>query len=146
MKIFRILLHSLVLAIVNLGSIIVGFYIYYILKPANQIAVQVPFAMIFSIIAFLLWSVLVRRLPIEHLSLQGRNEFGWTFLFALVWSPVIFVPLHFITQGYLTSFGNILGAWFFQIPTNLLAILMVNKLVYAGNDVDEITLTSGDSG
>ncbi len=146
MKIFRILLHSLVLAIVNIGSIIVGFYIYAVLRPANQLAVQVPFAMIFSIIAFLLWSVLVRRLPIEHLPLQGRNEFGWTFLFALVWSPVIFVPLHFITQGYLTSFGNILGAWLFQIPTNLLAILVVNKLVYAGNKVDEITLTSGDSG
>ena len=145
MKVFRILLHSLVLAIVNLGSIIVGFYIYYILKPANQLAVQVPFAMIFSIIVFLLWSVLVRRLPIEHLPLQGRNEFRCTFLFALVWSPVIFVPLHYITQGYLTSFGNILGCWRFQIPTNLLAILVVNKLVYTRNEIDEITLTSGDS-
>ena len=65
---------------------------------------------------------------------DNRYEDFSVLLYCLIW------------LGYLTSFGNILGTWFFQIPANLLAVLMVNKLVYAGNEIDEITLTSGDSG
>lgn len=41
---------------------------------------------------------------------------------------LIFVPLHYVSQGYLTSIGNILGIWFFQVPVNLLAILAAHKL------------------
>jgi len=38
--------------------------------------------------------------------------------------PAVFVPAHFITQGYLTSFGNIVAVWCFQAPVNA-AILLV---------------------
>ena len=55
-------------------------------------------------------------------------------------SPFLF----FDFRSFILQTG--IGTWFFQIPTNLLAVLMVNKLVYAGNEVNEITLTSGDSG
>lgn len=141
MKILRILLHSFVLAIANVGSIIAGFGIYQILKPANQIAVQAPSAVVFSVIAFLLWSFLFRSLSITHLSLQERNEIAWMFVFALVWAPIIFVPLHYVTQGYLTAFGNILGIWLFQVPTNFLAIVVARKLSCSNKGAREVVLT-----
>lgn len=139
MKILRILLHSFMLAIVNIGSILAGFGIYQLFRPANQIAVQAPFAALFSIIAFLLWSFSIRRFAFEHLHFLGRNEFIWLYLLTLIWSPAIFIPLHYIGRGYLTSFGNIKGMWLFQIPTNFLVLLIVAKLVYSGKEVGKNT-------
>lgn len=128
MKTIRLGLHSLVLALTNIGFIIVGFGIYYSLRPVNQIAVQAPTAAVLCIIGFLFWSVTVRRLPVKDFSLRGTGELAWTYLLALLWSPVIVVPLHYVTQGYLTSWGNIIGVWLFQIPTNLLALLAASTL------------------
>jgi hypothetical protein len=128
MKILRILLHSLALTIVNIGSVLAGFGVYQLFKSYNQIAVQTPFAALFSILAFLLWSFIIQRFSLGRLSLQGIKEFVLTFLIALIWSPAIFVPLHYLGRGYLTSFGNIAGLWLFQIPTNFLALLVVRKL------------------
>jgi hypothetical protein len=131
MKILRVLLHSLVLTIINIGSILAGFGFYQLFKSYNQIAVQTLFAALFSIIAFLLWSLIIRRFSLGWLSLQGVKEFALTFLFALIWSPAIFVPLHYLGRGYLTSLGNIVGLWLFQIPANFLALLAVKKLLPA---------------
>jgi multisubunit Na+/H+ antiporter MnhG subunit len=128
MKILRILLHSFTLAIINICSILAGFGVYQLFKSYNQIAIQTPFAALFSIIAFLLWSLIIQRFSLEQLSLHGVKEFVLTFLFALIWSPAIFIPLHYLGRGYLTSFGNIAGLWLFQIPTNFLALLVVRKL------------------
>jgi len=121
----RLLLHSFVLALANIIFIIAGFGIYHLLKPTNQIAVQAPSAALMCIIAFLLWSLLVRRFCGQDLLFQDKNEFAWAFLMALLWSPVIFVPFHYIARGYLTSFGNMLAIWLFQIPTNFLALVVV---------------------
>ncbi len=49
MKLFRISLNSLIMVITNLGAIYYGFILYHLLKPANQIAVQLPVAVILSI-------------------------------------------------------------------------------------------------
>ena len=126
MKIFRILLHSFILNILNLSSIWVGFVIWYsFFRPANQIRVQVPLAVLVCLIAFLVWSFTVYRLPFKNLSLHARDEFAGTFFLSLMWFPVVFVPLHYITQGYLTSFGNIVGGWKFQIPTNLFILIIL---------------------
>jgi len=131
MKTLRVFLHGFVLTLINIGSILVGFGIYHLLKPVSQIAVQAPSAAILCIIAFLLWGLLVRRLSAGNLSLRGRGEFARTFLLALLWSPTIFIPLHYIGRGYLTSFGNIRAMWLFQIPTNFLALGVVKRWVRA---------------
>jgi hypothetical protein len=62
------------------------------------------------------------------LSLHGRAEWFWTYLLALLWTPLIFVPLHSVTQGYLTSFSNIIATWLFQLPTNALALLIAGGM------------------
>lgn len=146
MRILRICLHSLVLTVANIGFIIVGFGVYHLLKPVNQIAIQAPVAAILCITAFVVWSLFIPRLPFKGLPLQGTSELAWVYLAALLWSPIVFVPLHYITQGYLTSVGNILATWFFQLPVNFLAILTANILARIGNKAAESVPTSASTG
>jgi len=128
-KAIRILLHGFVLAVTNIVSVVVGFGVYHLVGTAGQIAVQVPVAAALTLAAFVVWSLFVRRLARDRLSLRVRDEFAATYLLAIVWSPLIFVPLHYIARGYLTSFGNIVGMWLFQLPANLLALFAAMKVM-----------------
>ena len=134
MKTLRLLLHGFVLAFTNIACIIVGFGIYQLFRPANQIAIQAPSAAFLCVVVFSLWSWSVRRLTGQILSLQGRGEFAGTFLLALLWCPTIFIPLHYIGRGYLTSFANIWATWLFQVPTNILTLLAVKKWITFDKD------------
>ena len=124
MKTLRICLYGFVLTIANMGSIITGFMVYHLLKPANQLAVQLPVAAILSIIAFVAWSWLIQHLAFKRLALQEPSEFLWIYIVSLLWFPIIFVPLHYVTQGYLTAVGNIVAVLFFQLPVNGMAIVI----------------------
>ncbi|MFC1739281.1 hypothetical protein ACFL1G_09570 [Planctomycetota bacterium] len=125
MKTLRICLNAFVLTAANLGSIIAGFILYNLLKPANQIAVQGSVAAILSITAFLLWSWLILHLQFRKLILQEPIEFFWAYVASLFWFPTIFIPVHYVTQGYLTSIGNIIAVLLFQIPVNGVSIAVV---------------------
>jgi hypothetical protein len=48
-----------------------------------------------------------------------------TYLTAFVWFFVIFVPLHYLTQGHLTRIENIQAGWFFQAVVNMLALFSI---------------------
>jgi hypothetical protein len=128
-KIFRILLHSLILTLINIFAILFGFIFYTFFRPANQIAIQAPMALLVSTAGFLLWWAITNRLPFRWITLDKRGELFWVYLVALLWNPAIFIPLHYITQGYLTSFSNILNFWIFQITANLAALLAVYFLL-----------------
>ena len=126
MKIIRIGLHSLVLTMTDIVAILFGFWMYKLVQiqwPLDQIAVQAPTALIFCMLAFAAWSWLVRRL-VNLLALRGRDEYLWTYLTALLWSPAIFVPVHYVSQGYLTGMGNIIGLWAFQSLANVAALAL----------------------
>jgi hypothetical protein len=122
MKILRICLFGVVLACANIGGVIVGFVVYDLVKRANQMGIQVPVAAFSSIGAFVAWGWLICHLPFKRLSLQGIDEFLLTYVASLLYFPVIFVPLHYGTQGYFTSIGNILAVLLFQLPVNALAV------------------------
>ena len=138
MTLLRVCLHSFVLTITDLGSIILAFGFYSILRSimsVNQRVVQGSIAAIFCIIIFALWSLVVTCLPTKTLSLQGNRELVWTYFAALLWVPVIFIPLHYITQGYFTSFGNIIAIWLFQIPVNLFTMLISRKILNPSREI-----------
>ncbi len=138
MTLLRVCLHSFVLTITDLGSIILAFGFYSLLRSimsVNQRVVQGSIAAIFCIIIFSLWSLVVTRLPTKTLSLQGNRELVWTYFSALLWVPVIFIPLHYITQGYFTSFGNIIAIWLFQIPVNLFTMLISRKILNPSREI-----------
>lgn len=120
----RIALHGGVLAACNLAAVIAAFVVYSLLRPANQILVQAPLAALFTVGAFLVWLALCVRLPIAFLQIRTRNEWAGIFVASLLWTPLLFIPLHWVTQGYLTSFDNILATWTFQVPVNLAALFI----------------------
>jgi len=129
MRVFTVILHSLILAVVNIVSIIFGFGIYHFFIRYNQMAIQVPIAAIFSIIVFTTWIVIIKYKNISKIFPEGWLQFLLVFLFSLAWILIIFVPLNYITQGYLTSFGYIYLNWIFQIPTNIVIILIAYFII-----------------
>lgn len=110
------------MAVVNFGAVLVGFAFYKISRTAYQLAVQVPVAVLISVAAFALWYFTLVRIARGALALRGSAAYVWTYVLAFAWLPAFFVPLHYVTQGYLTSFANIYCTWAFQAPTNVAAL------------------------
>lgn len=122
MKVFRIVMHGLVLTVMDIAAIIVAFGLYKMINAPDQITFQGPAAALLAIGGFTLWSWLVKRFFPQGLTLIDAGEHAIVYLLAFIWAVVLFVPLHFITQGYLTTFSNIEVLWIFQVPVDLLAL------------------------
>ncbi|MCX7709343.1 MAG: hypothetical protein N2484_05780 [Clostridia bacterium] len=119
--------------LINIGAIIGGYCIYKISGLGNQIIIQTVFALVLNILFLGIWNQLNRRyLKNFSLNLQDTKSIIAASSFGLLWSPFIFVSIHFITQGYLTSFGNILGIWLYQITVGILLLCGVSKLLTSG--------------
>jgi hypothetical protein len=104
-----------------MGSILIAFGIYQVVLQFltfNQRALQTPLAIILNIVIFLVWTWLIVRY-FSRYSLHKTGEYYLVYFAAGIWNPIIFVPLHYITQGYLTSFGNIIVLWMYQVVVNL---------------------------
>lgn len=122
LEILRIFLHSLVLATVNVGFIIVGFRVNKLL--INEIAIQTPVSVIFCIVTFVGWLGCIRRFSFKKLALQETWEFGWVYVTAFLWSPMVFASIHRLRWGYRTSLEDILFIWLFQAATNGLVLFI----------------------
>lgn len=117
----RVLLQSAALAGINLCSVVAAFVVYTLVRPAHQLLFQAFFAGLVSVVLFALWLRLTQ--PSAACRLRGRQALVIYFL-AFLWAPALFVPLHYMTRGYLTSFSNITALWLFQAPVNVVAIAM----------------------
>lgn len=122
MRTVRILLHSLVLTWISILAIMVGYGMVKVIHAHDQVRFQAPVAAIISVGGFALWSWLVRRLKRPAYILEFGMDYLVAFLVAFLWVPVIFIPLHYVSQGYLTSFSNITAIWMFQGPVHALAL------------------------
>lgn len=95
---------------------------FWILRVPNQVWLQLPIAVFLSVGCFLGWLIAVRTLGMKALWPAGAGE-SWSWLAAsLLWAPLVFVPLHYFTQGYVTSLGNVVMLAFYQLPVNALAL------------------------
>ncbi|OPL17506.1 MAG: hypothetical protein AVO38_00540 [delta proteobacterium ML8_D] len=133
MKVFRVILHSFILSMVNIISILFGFGVYHFFRDYNQLSIQVPVGAVFSIIVFTSWVVILKYKGVSWLLLESRLEPLLILLLSLAWLPVIFIPLHYLTQGYLTTFGNIYVHWIFQIPVNLIIVIIFYFIMFTGS-------------
>jgi len=105
----------------------------------NQRVVQGSLAGILSILIFTFGSLLVTRLPkVKLFSLGESMDWVWTYFAAFLWVPFIFTPLHYLTQGYLTSIENITVIWIFQLPVNALALLTTYKILNPGRQASAL--------
>jgi hypothetical protein len=116
-------LHSLVLTGADVAGIALGaLAAFRILGTANKVALQLPIAVVMSVGLFCAWMLLVRILRFRGLRFQGAREPGVCLVLSLLWAPLVFVPLHFFTQGYLTSTGNLVALAIYQLPVNAFAL------------------------
>ncbi|WP_034856120.1 hypothetical protein [Clostridium intestinale] len=118
----KYIFYGLLLSLINLISIILGFVFYYLFKTPNQIEIQLPIAVLLSCLFFTM-SVFLLIKSNKEISMSVFSVIR-IYLFSMFWTPVVFVPLHYMTQGYLTSIGNILYTWIFQATTNILVLAM----------------------
>ena len=118
----RIALHSAVLGFANLVAILAGFAIHRFVKSANQIMVQAPVAAALSVAFFAAWLVVSSGIAPRAFRLRGAGDGFRVWGLAPAWAALAFVPMHFFSQGYLTSFGNIAALWAFQLPVNAVAV------------------------
>lgn len=125
MKLTPILIHGIVLAGINLVSVITGFIVYAALRPIDQVAVQMPVGLLFNTGLFLIWFILSRHLFRGALTLRQPLECFWVSAAALFWSPLLFFPLHYLARGYLSAWSNIAGLWFYQVIVNAILLLIM---------------------
>ena len=123
MKTLRILLHGFVLLVANLLGLVLGMILFHALGAKMQLGIQIPIAVLVSVLLYLAWVLVLRKLPFPGLSLQNCSEHALAGLCSLVWAPVIFIPLHYFTQGYPTAAGNLVVLALFQVPVNAGAVL-----------------------
>lgn len=138
MRFQKILLQSLALTLTNMGAILIAFGIYKLIlqiTSVNQRAVQTPLAIVLNIVLFALWTGLMIR-SYSRYSLNTTGDYYLVYFAAGLWNPIIFIPLHYLTQGYMTSFGNIIVLWMYQVVVNLpvlaLSWWMSNRLQTGG--------------
>lgn len=130
MRIIKILLQSLVLTLTNMSAILIafgGYKVILLFTPVNQRAVQTPLAILLNIVLFLAWTWLIRRYVSKYW-LHSTEEYYLVYFAAGVWSPIIFIPVHYLTQGYMTPFANIIVLWMYQVLVNIPVLAMVRWL------------------
>jgi hypothetical protein len=123
------IVHGFMLSLANLSSIILGFLIYYIIKAPNQIMIQVPIAIALSCIIFSTYVYIYSKTKIGKNKYISIKNCFMIYIYSLACAPIIFIPTHFITQGYLTSLENIIYMWLFQAITNIIVIYISSLVV-----------------
>jgi len=130
---WRIILHATFLGCATLASILLGFGVYSLLRPINQILVQVPVAALLVLAAYLGFVWLLARIGWSEMHLRGWQQAGLALAGAMIAFALIFYVTHYLTQGYLARFDNVLATWAFQLPVNGLAVWMGQRMVRTAN-------------
>ena len=121
MKAILVGLHSFALVAADLAGIGIGGGVaYHITGKPNQVWLQLPLAVVLSAVFFCAWILLLRAAGLKRLQ-PLPAQLGPCLVCSLLLAPLIFVPLHYFTQGYLTSIGNLLALAFYQLPVNVVA-------------------------
>lgn len=129
MKNLKLIINSFVLTFFNIFSIIFSFGIYkMVFQSYDQKVVQLFISLTLTTLGILFWGVFSAKF-LKKQFIGRKYHLAWVYLLSFVWAPIIFVPIHYITQGYLTTGDNLLSIWLFQIPTNFLTLYIYYKIL-----------------
>lgn len=117
---FGLGLHSFILAMINIGTIIIGFRLNKLLS--NAIAIQTPLSGVFSLLLFTGLALSINAFHIKGLVLKRSQDFLRVYGLAFLWSPLIFFTCHRIIWGYSVSARDIMSLWLFQLVVNSLIL------------------------
>ena len=107
----RQLAHSAVLTLLNLLGVFLGFWMFSVVKSADQVGVQ------FIVTSGVTWGGyagfvrFVRRRMAGGFALRGVRDGVTVYVLAFAWVPALFIPVHYVTQGYLAAPTNVLALW-----------------------------------
>ena len=123
MKMIRIGLNSFLLVVADIAGIGGGALVaFHVSGVSNQVWLQLPIAIVLSIVCFFAWMLLIHLFDLRRLQPLDAEELGACLVASMLWAPVIFVPLHYLTQGYLTGIGNLVALALYQLPVNMVAL------------------------
>ena len=117
------ILTGFILALINIISVLGGFLVYYLTQAKTQRPIQIVSACTFSILIFIFRGFLFRKI-LNKKTLKNSKDYVVAYVTSLIFSPIIFIPLHYFSEGYLTSLQNIYAMLMFQIPTNILVLII----------------------
>lgn len=106
--------------LVGIGS--GGVLAYYLTGSVNQVWLQLPVAVVVTIALSGLWMAGTRLRRLAPLQPRSANELAWCLVASLVWGIVVFVPVHYATQGYVTGLGNTVALALYQLLVNTVAL------------------------
>lgn len=118
MRIIRVLSHGLFLFVANLAGIVAGFLAWRLIGGTGQLVAQIPIGVVVSILLYGVFGGIAKLVSGSALRLKGGADMAGAFVCALLWSPIVIVPVHFATQGYLTSFSNLMVISLYQVFVN----------------------------
>ena len=124
MSILRVAINSLALVVADLAGIGIGAVVAYRVSGVpNQVWLQLPVAVLATLVLFCGWVLAARLFIGRHVQPPGHTELVFWLFMSLIWAPIVFLPLHYLTQGYLTSVGNFVALALYQVPVNSLALV-----------------------
>jgi hypothetical protein len=123
MSIIRVVFHSLVLVMADIAGIAAGAVAaFWVLGVPNAVWLQLPIAVVLSVGSFAAWVLLLRACGWPRLQPADPKELAACLVVSFLWAPLVFVPLHYFTQGYVTGVGNLIALACYQLPVNCLAL------------------------
>jgi len=131
-SLLRILLHGFFLISTNLFSIIAAFAIVQLASIDPDKLLQSSIALIINIGVYLLVFKMMHSVQEEIMKIDNFSMFAIILLISLALLPSVFYPLHFLTQGYWSSFDNLPATWPFQLIVNGLC-LVLNYYIFSGS-------------
>ena len=127
-----LILHGLVLALCNLAMLNAAFLLWSLMPEAPQRVFQGGLALVLSTLCFLAWGWISRQLGLA--SPRGWRQLVMVWIAAAILAAIVFTLMHRLSEGYWTTFGNLLAIWAFQVPANGLALAIFAALY--GDDLD----------
>ena len=123
-SLLRILLHGFFLISANLFSIMAAFAIIQVVSAGPDKFFQASIALIINVGVYLVVYMLMSGIQKEIMKIDNFSMLGVILLISLALLPAIFYPLHYLTQGYWSSFDNLLATWPFQLIVNGLCLVL----------------------
>lgn len=123
-SLLRILLHSFFLISANLFSVMVAFVIVQVAVIDEEKIIQSSLALVINIGVYWLVYKIMHGIQEDVMKIDDYSMFAIILLVSLALLPTIFYPMHYLTQGYWSSFDNLLTTWPFQLIVNGLCLVL----------------------
>ncbi len=123
-SLLRILLHSFFLISANLFSVMVAFVVVQVAVIDEEKIIQSSLALVINIGVYCLVYKIMHGIQEDVMKIDDYSMFAIILLVSLALLPTIFYPMHYLTQGYWSSFDNLLTTWPFQLIVNGLCLVL----------------------